>query len=191
MPRTRCFGDGDPLMEAYHDHEWGVPIHDDDLLFQKLILDGFQAGLSWRTILHKREHFREAFHNFEPAVIAAYDDADVQRLLSNEGIVRNRLKIRAAITNARAFLDHFNEPGSFDRFLWGFVDGCTYYGPPAETWDQVPASSSQSESMSRALKALGFKFVGKTICYAFMQAVGMVDDHLVGCFRYHADKGHD
>lgn len=181
----RCFGDGDPLMAAYHDDEWGVPVHDDRLLFQKLLLDGFQAGLSWRTILHKRENFRRAFAGFDPAQMARFDEDDVARLLADKGIVRNRLKVRAAIANARIFLDQFPQDGQFDSFLWNFVDGRTLYGPPAHTWADLPTSTPQSDAMSKALKQLGFKFVGTTICYAFMQAVGMVDDHLVGCFRHH------
>ena len=185
MERIRCFGDGDPLMAAYHDEEWGVPVHDDRLLFQKLLLDGFQAGLSWRTILHKRENFYRAFADFDPGAVARFGEEDVARLLADKGIVRNRLKVRAAISNAQAFLDHFPRGGQFAAFLWDFVDGRTYYGPPAHSWSELPTSTPQSDAMSRALKQVGFKFVGSTICYAFMQAVGMVDDHLVGCFRYH------
>lgn len=188
MDRNRCFGDGDPLLAAYHDDEWGIPVHDDHLLFQKLILDGFQAGLSWRTILHKRAEFRQAFQGFDPAIVAAYNDDDFQRLLANPGIVRNRLKIRAAITNAQQYLAHFPAEGSFDSFLWDFVGGKTLYGLPAASWADIPASTPESEAMSKALKAHGFKFVGPTICYAFMQAVGMVDDHLVTCFRYRAEQ---
>ncbi|MBN2556573.1 MAG: DNA-3-methyladenine glycosylase I [Anaerolineales bacterium] len=180
----RCFGDGDPLMQIYHDEEWGVPVHDDHLLFQKLLLDGFQAGLSWRIILNKRDHFREAFEGFNPERMAQYGENDIARLLGNPGIVRNRLKVRAAVTSARAFLEHFPDSGSFDAFLWNFVGGRTRYGPPARTWAELPTSTPQSDAMSKALKGLGFKFVGTTICYAFMQAVGMVDDHLVDCFRY-------
>jgi len=188
MNRNRCFGDGDPLLAAYHDEEWGVPVHDDHLLFQKLLLDGFQAGLSWRTILHKREAFRKAFQGFDPAVLAAYDEDDVQQLLANPGIVRNQLKIRAAITNAQCYLANFSAEGSFDSFLWDFVGGKTRYGSPAASWAEIPVMTPESEAMSRALKAHGFKFVGPTICYAFMQAVGMADDHLVTCFRYRADR---
>jgi DNA-3-methyladenine glycosylase I len=182
----RCYGDGDELMEAYHDTEWGVPVHDDQLLFQKLILDGFQAGLSWRTILHKRENFRRAFDNFDPQVIANYGEPDIERLLSDAGIVRNKLKVRAAVTNAQAYLRIKDELGSFDKYLWSFTGGVTLSNKSMTSWDDLPATSPESDAMSRDLKARGFKFVGSTICYAFMQAVGIVDDHLVGCFRYQA-----
>jgi DNA-3-methyladenine glycosylase I len=184
MDSPRCFGTGDPLMAAYHDEEWGVPVHDDRMLFEHLMLDVFQAGLSWRTILYKRDHFRRAFDGFAPERIARYADADRARLLADPGIVRNRLKIEAAIANARAWLNLAEQVGSFDRYLWGFAGGRILRNPPARTWDELPTTSPQSEAMSKDLKTRGFRFVGGTICYAFMQAVGMIDDHLVGCHRY-------
>jgi len=180
----RCFGTGDSLMEKYHDEEWGVPVHDDRLLFEHLLLDGFQAGLSWRTVLHKRENFRRAFQGFDPERIANYDDQDRARLLADAGIIRNKLKINAAITNAQAYLDIVNQLGSFSDFLWSFTEGETVKGPLTKTWGEIPTSSPESEAMSRALKEHGFKFVGSTICYAFMQAVGIIDDHLADCFRF-------
>jgi DNA-3-methyladenine glycosylase I len=180
--RVRCFGEGDPLMAAYHDEEWGVPVHDDKQLFEKLILDCFQAGLSWRIILSKRKHFRRAFSGFNAKKIVKFTDEDIERLLSDSGIVRNRLKIEATITNAQAFLDIQKTSGSFDHFIWRFTDYRTLKG--ALCWDEVPTSTPESDAMSSALKDHGFKFVGTTICYAFMQAIGMVDDHLVGCFKY-------
>jgi len=181
--RVRCFGEGDPLMAAYHDEEWGVPVHDDKQLFEKLILDCFQAGLSWRIILSKRKHFRRAFSGFNANKIVKFTDEDVERLLSDSGIVRNRLKIESTITNAQAFLDIQKTFGSFDHFIWRFTDYRTLKGG-ALCWDEVPTSTPESDAMSCALKEHGFKFVGTTICYAFMQAIGMVDDHLVGCFKY-------
>ncbi len=180
----RCFGNDDPLMEKYHDEEWGVPVRDDRLLFEHLLLDSFQAGLSWRTILHKRENFRSAFHGFDPESIATYNDQDRERLMADAGIIRNKLKINAAITNAQAYLEIMNQPGSFSDFLWSFTEGTVYKGPLAKTWQEIPTSNPESEAMSKALKAHGFKFVGSTICYAFMQAVGIIDDHLVDCFRF-------
>ena len=181
---VRCWGTGDPLMESYHDEEWGVPVYDDRLLFEKLLLDGFQAGLSWRTVLHKRDNFRQAFDGFRPEIIAAYGDPQRERLLNDAGIIRNRLKINAAITNAQAFLALVEREGSFSDYLWAFVGGEPLRGRVKDTWDGVPSSSPESDAMSKALKTEGFKFVGTTICYAFMQAVGMVDDHLKSCFRY-------
>ncbi len=180
----RCFGTGDPLMEKYHDEEWGVPVYDDRLLFEHLLLDSFQAGLSWRTVLYKRENFRRAFHGFDPKRIANYNDQDRARLLADAGIIRNKLKINAAITNAQAYLDIMNRSGSFSDFLWSFTAGKTLKGSSAKTWQGIPTSNPESEAMSKELKAHGFKFVGSTICYAFMQAVGIIDDHLVGCFRF-------
>jgi DNA-3-methyladenine glycosylase I len=185
----RCFGSGDTLMAAYHDDEWGVPVHDDRLLFEHLILDIFQAGLSWRTILYKRESFRLAFQGFDPERIARYGEADRARLMSDPGIVRNRLKIEAAIVNARAWLDLMGKTGSFDRYLWSFTEGRILRNPPARTWEELPTSSAESKNMSRGLKDHGFRFVGGTICYAFMQAVGIIDDHLLGCYRYRAPSG--
>ncbi len=188
-PRSRCFGADDPLMRAYHDEEWGVPVHDDRLLFEHLVLDGFQAGLSWRVILHKREAFRRAFAGFDPQTMAHFGVRQVERLLADPGIVRNRQKVEAAIGNARALLRLWEQGISFDGFLWRYTDGCTLKGPPARSWQELPTRSAESEAMSRDLKAQGFKFVGPTICYAFMQAVGMVDDHLVSCFRYRPPDG--
>ena len=182
--RVRCFGEGDPLMAAYHDEEWGVPVHDDRQLFETLILDCFQAGLSWRTILYKRKHFRRAFYNFNAKKIAAFTEEDIERLLADRGIVRNRLKIEATIHNARVFLKIQETYGSFDDFIWRFTDYRTLKGSGAICWEEVPTSTPESDAMSTALKEEGFKFVGTTICYAFMQAVGMADDHLIGCFRY-------
>ena len=186
-PRCAWVAD-DPLLIAYHDREWGTPIHDDNLLFEFLILEGAQAGLSWRTILQKREAYRTAFDGFDPASVATYDANKVDELLANPGIVRNRLKIQAAITNARRFLDIQAEFGSFDAFVWAFVDG----HPVQNTWHslgELPAETPVSRAMSRELKARGFKFVGPVICYAFMQAVGMVNDHLVDCFRHRELRG--
>lgn len=180
----RCAWAGtDPLYLAYHDHEWGVPLHDDRRLFEMLILEGAQAGLSWITILRKREQYRTAFHDFDPERVARYGARDVARLLGNPGIVRNRRKIEAAITNARACLEVADRSGSFDRYLWSTVHG----HPTQNRWrspHELPASTPASDAMSRQLKRDGFRFVGATICYAFMQAVGMVNDHLVHCFRY-------
>ena len=170
-------------MEAYHDHEWGFPVHDDRELYEHLILDCFQAGLSWRTILHKRDNFRKAFEGFDPERVARYGRREIQRLLSDPGIVRNRLKVEAAVANARAFLEIAEAVGSFDEYVWSFVGGRALRGRRARAWDQVLASSRESDALSRDLKAKGFRFVGTTVCYAFMQAVGMVDDHLAGCFR--------
>jgi DNA-3-methyladenine glycosylase I len=180
----RCFGTGDPLMEAYHDLEWGVPLHDDRALFEKLLLDSFQAGLSWRTVLYKRENFRRAFQGFDPERMARYTARDRNRLLGDAGIIRNRLKIDAAISNARAYLRLQDEIGSFSDYLWAFTDGRTLRPRAARSWRQIPTRSRESDAMSKDLQARGFRFVGTTICYAFMQAVGMVDDHLVSCFRY-------
>ncbi|OGO18047.1 MAG: DNA-3-methyladenine glycosylase [Chloroflexi bacterium RBG_16_48_8] len=182
--RIRCFGEGDPLMAAYHDEEWGVPVHDDRLLFEHLILDCFQAGLSWRVILNKRKNFRRAFNGFHAKKIAGYSEEDIERLLSSVGIVRNRLKIEATIDNAKAFLNIQDSFNSFDEYIWRFTDFRTLKGRGAICWEEVPTSSPESEAMAEDLKGRGFKFVGTTICYAFMQAVGMVDDHLIGCFRF-------
>ena len=181
---VRCWGDGDPLMEAYHDDEWGVPVHNDHTLFEFLLLDSFQAGLSWRTILHKRENFRNAFHGFDPRKIAAYTDNDRERLLADAGIIRNRAKVNAAITNAAAFLQVQEEFGSFDRYIWRFTDYQTLRNAGYDTWEEVPVSSPESDAVSRDLKGRGFKFVGTVTCYAYMQSIGMVDDHLTGCFLY-------
>jgi DNA-3-methyladenine glycosylase I len=180
----RCWGSGDSLMTSYHDLEWGVPVREDALLYQHLVLDGFQAGLSWRTILYKRENFRRAFDGFDPERIAAYGKRDVARLMRDAGIVRNRQKIEAAITNARAFLALIEADGSFSDFLWSFTGGRTKLGKAARRWQDIPTHTPESDAMAKALQARGFRFAGTTICYAFMQAVGIVDDHMVGCFRY-------
>ena len=182
---VRCSWAGDdPLYCAYHDTEWGVPVHDDKRLFEFLILEGFQAGLSWITILRKRENFRKAFHNWDWKIIAGYGTADVRRLLANKGIVRNRLKIEAAINNAAGFMEVRREFGTFDRYIWQFTDYKTIRPRKrARTWEEVPTHSPESDAMSRDLKKRGFRFVGTVICYAHMQATGMVDDHLAGCFR--------
>ncbi|MFB0517212.1 MAG: DNA-3-methyladenine glycosylase I [Candidatus Neomarinimicrobiota bacterium] len=181
---TRCWGDGDPLMEAYHDSEWGRPVHDDRTLCEFLLLDNFQAGLSWRTILHKRENFRRAFDGFDPYKIAAYTNVDRQRLIADPGIIRNRAKVNAAITNAQAFLKVQKEFGSFDQYIWQFTDYQTIRNPGYTAWEDIPVSSPESDAMSRDLGIRGFKFVGTTICYAYMQGIGMVDDHLLTCFLY-------
>ncbi len=182
--KTRCeWAGSDPLYLQYHDDEWGVPVHDDRHLFEMLILEGAQAGLSWITILRKRENYRKAFSNFDARKIARYNDKKIAALLFNEGIVRNRLKINATLENARAFLAVQKEFGSFDAYIWQFVDG----RPKQNVWKslkEIPAQTRESEAMSKDLLKRGFRFVGPTICYAFMQAVGMVNDHVVGCFRY-------
>jgi len=170
-------------MIAYHDEEWGVPLHDDRKLFEFLVLDAFQAGLSWRTILHKRDNFRLAFDGFDAKLIARYKKRKIGQLLENAGIVRNRMKIEATVANAKAFLRVQNEYGSFDSYIWQFVGGKPKQNR-RRSLKQLPASTSDSDRMSKDLKERGFKFVGTTICYAFMQAAGMVNDHLVKCFRY-------
>ena len=179
----RCPWAKTELYVQYHDTEWGVPVHDDRLLFEFLILEGAQAGLSWETILKKRDNYREAFDKFEPAIVAKYGLKKRKSLLSNEGIVRNRLKIEAAIQNAKAFLAVQEEFSTFDKYIWGFVG----HEPKQNAWKsikEVPAKTPESDAMSKDLKRRGFKFVGNTICYAFMQAVGMVNDHLVECYRH-------
>ena len=184
MVQQRCeWGTSSALYIEYHDLEWGVPVHDERLLFEFLILEGAQAGLSWSTILNKRKAYIQAFDNFEPSKVASYDDAKVQALLANPGIVRNRLKIQAAIQNARSFLKVQDQYGSFDTYIWQFVDG----KPVQNSWkslQEIPATTKESDAMSKELKKRGFTFVGSTICYAFMQAVGMVNDHIVNCFRW-------
>jgi DNA-3-methyladenine glycosylase I len=182
--KTRCRWAGDdPLYMRYHDTEWGVPLHDDRKLFEFLILEGAQAGLSWITILKKRRNYRKAFEGFDPRKVAGYDSARVKELLSDPGIVRNRLKIEAAIQNANAFLAVQREFGSFDDYIWEFVNG-TPIRNARKTLDAIPSNTKESVLMSTDLKKRGFRFVGPTICYAFMQAVGMVNDHTVDCFRY-------
>ncbi len=182
--KNRCAWCGtDPLYSAYHDEEWGVPVHDDRKLFEFLVLEGAQAGLSWITILRRREHYRRAFDGFDFTRVARYTDDDISRLLADDRIIRNRLKVRAAVTNARCTLAVIEEFGSLDAYLWGFVGG----EPVMNSWAslaEIPASTEASKEMSRELKKRGFSFVGPTICYAFMQAVGMVNDHTTDCFRY-------
>ncbi len=184
----RCSWPKSPLDIAYHDEEWGVPVHDDRLLFEYLILEGAQAGLSWSTILKKRENYRAAFNQFDARKIARYGEADSERLLQDAGIVRNRLKIAATIQNAKAFLEIQREFGSFDAWIWKLAGG----SPTHNAWDQhtsIPAKTAVSDAMSKELLKRGFKFVGSTICYAFMQATGMVNDHLVTCFRHSQLQG--
>ena len=181
---VRCFGGRvDSMMLQYHDEEWGVPLHDDRALFELITLEGFQAGLSWRTILHKRDAFRRAFDGFAPEQIARYTESDVQRLLADAGIVRNRLKIAAAIGNAQRFLDVQREFGSFDRYIWQFTGHRTLRNPQGVVHETVPASTPESDAMSSDLRKRGFRFVGTTICYAYMQSAGMVNDHITECFR--------
>lgn len=187
--RTRCdWATSDPLYIAYHDEEWGRPLHDDRRLFEFLILEGVQAGLSWLTVLKKRENYRAALDHFDPVRIAAYDSQRIETLLTNKGLIRNRLKMNAAVANARAFLETQAAYGTFDRYIWKFVDG----RPRSNRWRTtaaVPAWTPQSRAMSRDLKKRGFRFVGPTICYAFMQAAGMVNDHVVDCFCYREIAG--
>lgn len=181
----------DPLYRSYHDNEWGVPVHDDQRLFEMLVLEGAQAGLSWLTILKKRDNYRRAFEGFHPDVVARYGEAETIRLLSDAGIVRNKLKIKSAITNARAVLAVIDTYGSLDAFLWDLAGGVVRQNH-WQSMEEVPASTVVSDAMSKTLKKHGFSFVGTTICYAFMQSVGMVNDHLVSCYRFHevqAGKG--
>lgn len=181
--RVRCAWANNELAIRYHDEEWGVPVHDDRVFFEFLILEGAQAGLSWNTILNKRENYRRAFANFDPARVAKFDARRVQKLLADPGIVRNKLKISSAVGNAKAFLRVQKEFGSFDRYIWQFVGN----KPKANVWQamrQLPAKTAESDAMSKDLKKRGFRFVGSTICYAFMQATGLVNDHVAGCFRY-------
>jgi DNA-3-methyladenine glycosylase I len=183
--KTRCAWatTADDLYIRYHDEEWGVPVHDDRLLFEFLILEGAQAGLSWRTVLNKRQNYRAAFDNFDAEKIARYSDAKIAKLLNNQGIIRNKLKIHSAVQNAKAFLKVRDEFGTFDAYQWRFVDGRPIVNH-LKSIKEVPAKTKISDAMSKDLLARGFKFVGSTICYAHMQAVGMVNDHLVTCFRY-------
>jgi len=186
MKMIRCDWAGDdPLMISYHDEEWGVPLHDDRTLFEFLVLEGAQAGLSWRTVLRKRENYRRAFHGFDPERVARYGKSDVTRLLSDPGIIRNRAKVESAISNARHVLDVRSEFGSFDAYLWRFPGGNPIVHR-FRTLSELPSTSPESVAMSKDLGARGFRFVGPTICYAFMQAVGMVNDHLAHCFRHAA-----
>ncbi len=183
MPKRCRWAGDDPLMVAYHDEEWGLPLRDDRKLFELLILEGAQAGLSWRTVLNKRENYRKAFDNFDPQKIARYRDGKVQKLLADAGIIRNRLKIAATIQNAKSYLQLQKEGITFAEYVWQFVNDA----PLVNSWkslEEIPAKTEQSDAMSKDLKKRGFKFVGSTICYAFMQAAGMVNDHETGCFRY-------
>jgi DNA-3-methyladenine glycosylase I len=179
--RQTCWGMADALMADYHDTEWGVPCRDDAELFERLMLEGFQAGLSWSTILNKRENFRRAFEGWDAKRIAEYGEKDLERLMADPGIVRNRLKVAGAVRNARAFLEVQAEHGTFANYIWSFVDGATLQGPAPISFKDVPAKTPESDAMSRALQKRGFTFVGSTICYAFMQSVGMVNDHIADC----------
>ncbi|MGE5342168.1 MAG: DNA-3-methyladenine glycosylase I [Candidatus Omnitrophota bacterium] len=172
-----------PLYIKYHDEEWGVPVHDDRHLFEAIVLDGAQAGLSWWAVLNKRENYRNAYDNFHPEIVASYDEKKIQELLINPGIVRNQMKIRSSVKNAQAFLKIQEEFGTFDSYIWGFVGGKTKVNH-RKSIKEVPPSTTESDTMSKDLKKRGFTFVGSTICYAFMQAVGMVNDHTIDCFRY-------
>ncbi|MBZ0327580.1 MAG: DNA-3-methyladenine glycosylase I [Altibacter sp.] len=185
MEKQRCAWCGeDPLYVAYHDTEWGVPVYDDATLFEFLTLETFQAGLSWITVLRKRENFRKAFDGFDYKKIAKYDQKKMETLLQNEGIIRNKLKVKAAITNALAFIEIQKEFGSFSNYIWGFVNG-TPIKNTLKSLSEAPANTALSDAISKDLKKRGFKFVGSTVVYAHMQATGMVNDHLVSCFRYH------
>ena len=182
--KKRCFWAGDiPIYVDYHDNEWGRPVHDDNKLFEMLILEGMQAGLSWLTVLKKRAAFRKAFDNFNPKKIAKYDDKKIEKLMNNEGIIRNRLKINSAIINARLFLELVEEYGSFDKFIWGYVNNKPIINNFKKIED-IPATTGISDKISKDLKKMGFKFVGSTIIYSFMQATGMVNDHFTDCFVY-------
>jgi DNA-3-methyladenine glycosylase I len=174
---------GDETYVKYHDEEWGVPVHDDRKLFEMLMLEGFQAGLSWQTILHKREHFFRAFDGWDPEIIAAYGPDKIAALLNDPGIVRNRLKVNGAVRNAQAYLQVVADEGSFDGFIWSFTGGATLPHARPQTLADIPATTPESDAMSKELRKRGFTFVGSTICYAFMQSVGMVNDHVAGCFR--------
>lgn len=184
VSHPRCPWPGaDELMQQYHDHEWGTPQHDDQKLFEAVILDAFQAGLSWKTVLHKRENFRKAFDNFDAKKIAKYNEKKIEALLNDAGIIRNKLKVRAAVINAQKFLEVQKEFGSFDKYIWQFTNYKTIVNKNKTIKDFI-AHSKESDAMSKDMLKRGFKFVGTTICYAFMQAVGMVNDHTVDCFRY-------
>lgn len=188
MESNRCaWVTSDPVYVEYHDHEWGVPTQDDRNLFEMLSLEGAQAGLSWITILKRRSNYREAFDRFDPEIVSKYGEDKINELLENEGIIRNKLKVRSVITNAQAFLQVQREFGSFAAYIWQFVNGEQIVND-WETYDEVPAKTKESEQMSKDLKKRGFKFVGPTICYAFMQATGMVNDHTKGCYKYHKNN---
>ena len=182
--RARCSWSKGELYDRYHDEEWGVPLHDDGKLFEMLILEGQQAGLSWSTILNKRAHMREVYDGFDPEILAAYGEEKIAALMADPGVIRNRLKIEAAVKNAKAFLRLRQEFGSFDAYLWAFVDGAPIVGAWAENGDTPPASTPLSDKISRDLKKRGFSFVGTTIIYAYLQAVGVVNDHMRGCWKY-------
>ena len=186
-PRARCTWATTPLGIAYHDAEWGIPVHDDRVLFEFLTLEGAQAGLSWETILRKRERYREVFAEFDPARVARFTPARIEKLLLDPGIVRNRLKVESTVSNARAFLAVQKEYGSFDAYIWRFVGGRPIVNRPASLRD-LPTRTAESDAMSKDLKKRGFRFVGSTICYAFMEAVGLVNDHLVTCFKYEESR---
>jgi DNA-3-methyladenine glycosylase I len=184
VEKVRCqWCVGSEIERNYHDEEWGVPLHDDNKLFEFIILDGFQAGLSWKTILNKRENFRIAFDNFDAEKIINYDNEKIAELMNNSGIIRNKLKIESSITNAKSFLEVKSEFGSFDKFIWQFTNGKTLVNK-LESIKQAPTNTYESDAMSKELKSKGFKFVGTTICYAFMQAAGMINDHTIDCIRY-------
>lgn len=186
--KDRCDWPGEnPLMIAYHDEEWGVSVHDDQTLFEFLVLEGAQAGLTWQTVLNKRENYRKVFHNFDVRKIARYNAKDVERLLSNPGIIRNRLKIVATIENAKKFMEIQREFGSFDKYIWQFVGGKPINNK-FKSLSEIPPTTKESDAMSNDLRKRGFKFVGSTICYAFMEAVGMTNDHTTNCFRYNVVK---
>lgn len=182
-PGTCPWPANDPLMIEYHDKEWGIPLHDDRRLFEFMLLDAFQAGLSWKTILHRREGFRNAFAEFDPVKIAAFDEVKIQELMQDTGIIRNQSKIRSSVSNAQAFLKVQQEFGTFDKYIWQFTGGKTLVSHLSGL-SAIPVSTKESDAMSKDLTKRGFKFVGTTICYAFMQAAGMVHDHMVYCFRY-------
>ena len=180
---TRCFGNKDPLMAEYHDTEWGVPLHDDNELYGLLVLEGAQAGLSWRTVLHRREAYREAYAGFDPLIVAEYTPEKLEDIRENSGVIRNKLKIASAVKNAKAFIEVQREFGSFDKYLWVYVDDTPVMNG-FSSWKEVPAETELSKQISKDLKKRGFTFVGPTIMYAYMQSVGMVNDHLTTCFRY-------
>lgn len=189
--KPRCSWPGDiPIYVDYHDNEWGRPVHDDRMLFEFLVLEGAQAGLSWITVLKKREAYREAFDGFDPAKVALYDEAKVEELMANPGIIRNRLKINSAISNAKLFLDVVEEYGSFDAFIWSYVDGVPIVGH-WKSQEDIPPSTPLSDRISKDLKKRGFKFVGSTIVYAYLQSIGMVNDHVTECFVYGETVGED
>ena len=180
---TRCFGNKDSLMADYHDTEWGVPLHDDNELYGLIVLEGAQAGLSWRTVLHRREAYREAFAGFDPAIVAGYTPEKLEGIRENSGVIRNKLKIASAVKNAKAFIEIQREFGSFDKYLWAYVDDTPVMNG-FSSWKETPAETELSKQISKDLKKRGFNFVGPTIMYAYMQSVGMVNDHLTTCFRY-------